>query len=199
MNKNPSKNQKRSNKSQIDRFVTSPNMGDIIRKRMTIANGSIATTAGGIIALATFSSALVQSAPASEWASFAARYQQFRVLAMRFKGEPSLKVNAVNTATNHLLLAVYSGDFIGTQVPATAAQVFSDENAKQTSAGNELIITASAQRNPNAMLWNPTNAALPAANAIGVALASNTTAIGPGSLSAFQYVLEFQVEFRGSQ
>jgi hypothetical protein len=188
----------KKNSSKIDRFYNSPNMGDIIRKRMTIPTVSVSSTAGNIIAVTTYSSSLVQSQPASEWASFAARYQQYRVLAMRFSG-----VSLQNTNTTQVspqgLDAIYSGDFIGTSVPTTAAQVLSDENAKLSASYRDLIVSASNHRNPNSMLWNPTSAAIPAANAFGVALCSATTASLPASLVIYAAIIEFQVEFRGSQ
>jgi len=169
--------------------------GDIITKRMTIPNGTVVATAGSVVAVTTYSCGLVQSNPASEWASFAARYQQFRVQGMKMT---LLAILPVNTAANTMCEMYYS-DFIGTALPTTVAQVLSDENGVVKSSGKDHVITVSWARNPNAKLWNPTSAALPAANAFGVALCSSTYAGFPAAGTVFTYSLEFLIELRGSQ
>lgn len=173
-------------------------LGDIILKRMTIPNGSLSTTAGGIVAVTTFSNSLVQSTPATEFASFAARYQQFRIKSFAIRSVPTFPVNSGMTAiTGHN--ALYVSDFLGSAVPATAAQILADERCVVNSTARNWIFTVTSKRNPNALLWNPTSAAIPVANQMSIALASSTTATMP--VSAIIGILDFEwiVELRGAQ
>lgn len=174
--------------------------GDIILKKMTLSSQSIATTAGSIIAVTTsVTSSLVQSAPAAEWASFAARYQQYRVKSVRIRCSPcfpACSTPAVGTGHSQL----YVSDYIGTGAPTSAAQVLSDESSSCHSTSKSVSYTASSRRNPNALLWNPTTAAIPAANQFGISWASSTVATMMAAATPyFSYDVEWVVEFRGSQ
>jgi len=174
--------------------------GDTITKKLTFPLGEIDTTAGGIIALNTsVTSAAVQSEPATEWASFAARYQQFRVKSTRLIMEPAFPASGSPTAAIASHKALYVSDYIGTAAPGSAAQVLSDERAIVTSTARRVNFTTTWARNPNARLWNPTFAALPAANSMGIAFASDVTGNGPASTVMYTTVVEWIVEFRGSQ
>jgi hypothetical protein len=190
-------------KTKPRRKMAPSSAGDIIVKRMTLPSttaNTVSSTAGSIVALDTATSAaVVQSAPATEWASFAARYQQFRVRSVRLILEPvnTVSYQATGVTVNHSSL--YSGDYIGTSVPGSAAQVFSDEKARLTNTSKRLSYTVDWSRNPNAKLWNPTNAALPPANNFGIAFASSAAAELAVSYPYFTRSVEWVVEFRGSQ
>lgn len=172
--------------------------GDMLTKRMTISSNTIPTTAGGIIAVATYSNGTVQSNPATEWASFAARYQQFRVKSFTIRFLPVFPVNTGMTATTgHSSL--YVSDFIGTALPGSAAQVLADERSRVFSTSKSWSYTVTSRRNPNALLWNPTSAALPAANSMSIAFASSTVATMPVSQTMGQIDFEFIIELRGAQ
>jgi len=196
----------RSSKKQSRRGSNIPRQigaGDVILKRMTLGSQSVSTTAGSIIAVTTsVTSSLVQSAPAAEWASFAARYQQYRVKSVKIRVLPIFPVNnggaglAPNTGHSQL----YVGDYIGSSTPATAAQVLSDEGALCHSTSKPWSFTATSRRNPNALLWNPTSASVPTANQFGICWASSTVATAmAGSTPYLVYDVEWIVEFRGSQ
>jgi hypothetical protein len=177
--------------------------GDQIVKKLTLPSQIQSTTAGAIIPLTTgITSSFVQSNPATEWASFAARYQQFRVRQVRVRMMPVFPVNsgvaglAVNTGHSQM----YVADYIGASLPASAAQVLSDERATVVSTAKGFSFVSTWNKNPNAKLWNPTGAAIPAANLFGIAWASNTNAtLMAASLPYFAYDVEWIVEFRGSQ
>jgi len=177
--------------------------GDQIVKKLTLPSLIVSTSAGAILALNTATtSSLVQSNPATEWASFAARYQQYRVRQVRVRMMPVFPVNqggaglGVNTGHSQL----YVADYIGASVPASAAQVLSDERAVVVSTAKGFTFVSTWTKNPNAKLWNPTGAAIPAANVFGIAWASNTNAtLMTASVPYFAYDVEWIVEFRGSQ
>jgi len=162
---------------------------------MSFPVGTISSSAGGAIAVDTaLSSSYVQSAAATQWASFAARYQQYRVRAVKvtFKAK-----NPVQSATV-IHGNIFFSDFIGSSTPSSAAQVLADERAKVFDTYSDIMYEADWSRNPNSRLWNPTSAAVPTANLFGVAFAS-----GPGALSVsigyFECTVEWLVELRGAQ
>ncbi len=170
--------------------------GDIVVKRMTIPNQTIVTTAGAIVALVSIDSSSVQANPASEWASFAARYQQYRVRGMSVIAHPVYPVNTATVGHSQIFFA----DYLGAAAPASAAQVLSDERAVVFSTCRPITFLADWGRNPNARLWNPTSAAIPAANRIGISYASSTVAgLLLATATYYVFVIEFIVELRGSQ
>jgi hypothetical protein len=169
--------------------------GDQIVKRMTLPNFTLVTGAGTVIPVTSITSSEVQSSPASEWASFAARYQQYRVRAIRIRGKATQPVQTA-TVTHGIL---YRGDYIGSSVPGTAAQVLSDENVKEVATCRDFSDVVTWSGIPDAKLWNPTTAAIPAANQFAWVCAS---AVVPALLTGTTYYavsVEWEVEFRGSQ
>jgi len=169
--------------------------GDQIVKRMTYSGASLATGAGTAVAVSNFTSGECQSLPATEWASFAARYQQYRVRALRVRGKA---INPVQTATiTHSVL--YRGDYIGTSIPGSAAQVLSDENVQESCTCKDFSDVVTWARNPNARLWNPTSALIPAANQFAWVCASAPTPALTTATTYYAVVVEWEVEFRGSQ
>lgn len=169
--------------------------GDQIVKRMTFPNFSLPTGAGTVIPVTSITSSEVQSIPASEWASFAARYQQYRVRAIRLRGKAVLPIQSATV--NHGVL--YRGDYIGASVPSTLAQVLSDENVKEVATCRDFTDIVTWGRNPNAKLWNPTSAAIPAANQFAWVCASASTPALTTATTYYGVVIEWEVEFRGSQ
>jgi hypothetical protein len=94
---------------------------------------------------------------------------------------------------------MYVGDYIGTSVPATAAQILSDERGVISVSFRPIRYTVTWDRNPNAKLWDPTSAAPPAANVYGIAFSSSTIGSMSATLGYYMKAVEFIVEFRGSQ
>jgi len=168
--------------------------GDIIVKRMTIPL-TISSTAGGVIAITSWSSTAVQTFAATEWSSFAARYQQYRVRKIHLVVEPCRPVQDTTGSCSELLCA----DFIGTSTPSSAAQVVSDERVRSNSTARPVRHVVTWGRNPNAKLWNPTSAAIPAANTFSLVFCSPTSPSLGVSLTIMTGYLEFEVELRGSQ
>jgi len=169
--------------------------GDQIVKRMTVPLGAYATGAGTALPVLTVASSLVSIFPATEWASFAARYQQYRVRAIRVTGKAT---QPVQTATvSHT--ALYRGDYLGSATPTTSAQVLSDENVKIVDTNKDFRDIVTWVRNPNAKLWNPTSAAIPGQNVFSWVAASEVSPPLTTATTYYAIVAEFEVEFRGSQ
>lgn len=189
----------RSRKNQSIRREASE--GDVIVKKLTLPSQSISTTAGAIIAVTTtVTSGLVQSNPATEWASFAARYQQYRVRKVRVRMMPVFPGSGNVAAGSTCAGQLYVSDYIGSSAPTSAAQVLSDEGSRVFSTSKVVNYVTTWARNPNAKLWNPTSAVVPTANEYGVAWASSTVATAmAASQLYFSYDVEWTVEFRGSQ
>jgi hypothetical protein len=196
--KSMSKRSKRSVRdSDVVRFarVNRPLVpaGDMITKRLTYSN-VLSSNGAAAIPVTTYTTASVQSIPAAEWASFAARYQQFRVRAISLTLMP---YNNYNTASAGYMVCLAIGDYLGSSVPGSNTQLISDENTVFRIADKVIVHTVTWARNPNAKLWNPTSAALPTANNYAIAVAS-LNAIN-SSTGYFTYVVEWDVEFRGAQ
>jgi len=193
-NKNQSFSGKSSRNSSKKAF-TDRNAGDQVTKRMTSGGSVLATGAGTVIPVTTITSSAVQSTPAAEWVSFAARYQQYRVRAIRVIGKATFPVNQAGVA----LSALYRADYIGSAVPGTNTQVLSDEQCKISATCHDFSDVVTWARNPNAKLWNPTSAAIPAANQFAWVCASPTLPALTTALTYFSLTIEYEVEFRGSQ
>jgi hypothetical protein len=170
-------------------------IGDVICKRMTFpATGQATASAAGVYVInVTYTSGLVQSQPATEFASFASRYQQYRVREVKLIFTP---IATVNDAT-HFCGRIFVADYIGSASPGSAPQLLADESCALHTNMRGFSFTTTWARNPNAKLWNPTSAVIPTANVFGVAIGS------PNDFQANQplgYItLEWLVEFRGSQ
>jgi hypothetical protein len=184
----------RRQKTPVGAFSMS-NAGDQIVKRMSSSNSVLATGAGTVIAVTSVSSTNCQVIPAAEWASFAARYQQYRVRAMRITGKATQPVQSATLS--HSVL--YRGDTIGSSTPATLAQVLSDENVKTVTTCRDFRDIVTWKRNPNAKLWNPTSAAIPVQNTFEWVCASASTPALTTATTYYALVVEWEVEFKGSQ
>jgi hypothetical protein len=172
--------------------------GDLITKRLT-HNDSYSTT-NAVLTLQTISTSNVESDPATEWSSFAARYQQYRVKAL------SVTVYMLDPVGYAATPFVFS-DYIGTATPSSATQILSDERSVIRAPGGQqgstmFVYETDWSRNPNAKLWNPTSAAVPSANVYGIAFASHPLAsatTGGSAVLHFITTTAWLVEFRGSQ
>jgi len=124
--------------------------GDVIVKRLTLPGVLLNTVVGtGVIGVGTFNSGECQSAPASEFASFAARYQQYRVRSLKLVGK-AMHPTCDAVVSQHSCL--YLSDFIGSSAPSTAAQVLSDEGSRQVETCKDFTFSTTWARNPNAKL-----------------------------------------------
>jgi len=189
------KSQGKRNKLRFSKSFAVADAGDQIVKRLTLQSTVLATGAGTTLGINAVSSGGCQSLPAAEFASFAARYQQYRVRAIRVTGKA---INPVQTATTfHGVL--YRGDYIGASNPATAAQVFSDEKVKSCATCKDFKDVVTWDRNPNAKLWNPTSAIIPTPNLFTWVAASAPTPALTTALTYYALAIEWEVEFRGSQ
>jgi hypothetical protein len=169
--------------------------GDQIVKRLTLTGQVLASGAGTVLPVTEYKTADVQSASAAEWASFAARYQQYRIRAIRVRGKAVLPVQSATAA--HSVL--YMGDYIGSSTPATAAQVYSDENVREVTTNKDFSYVATWRKNPNAKLWNPTASTIPSANEFSIVVASPATPPVTTATTYYAITEEWEVEFKGSQ
>jgi methyl coenzyme M reductase beta subunit len=94
---------------------------------------------------------------------------------------------------------LYRGDFIGTATPSSAIQVLSDEAVKLAGTHADFKDVVTWKRNPNARLWNPTTAAIPGANQFSWVCASPAAPPLSTATTYYAVVVEWEVEFRGSQ
>jgi len=174
------------------RQVLASGAGDIIVKRMTIPLA--AQPSGGVIPIQTLSS---NPTTATEWSSFAARYQQFRVRRIILVYKALTKYNAAASANLHDTIAV--GEFLGTSVPTTYAQIVSDEKGQVFGTNQDIRFEADWSRNPNAKLWAPTSATLPSQNRFAIVYGSGGNVVLNNGVVYYAGVQYIDVELRGAQ
>lgn len=177
-------------------FASKRKVGDIVEKRFTLPATVLATGAGTTIPVTSITSAQVQSTPATEWSSFAARYQQYRVKSLKVIGKA---INPVQSATiSHSTL--YMGDYISnSSAPASAAQVLADESIKIVGTDEDFTYLITWSGNPNAKLWTATVGTPAGANQYAFVCASPATPPLTTATTYYSLVVEWIVEFRGSQ
>lgn len=168
--------------------------GGSIVKRMT-AVVAVATTAGGVVSLQLSSTSV--NSTASEWASFAARYIDYRVLKMKVSYLPIRVVNTQNGATALSLVpgGVVAADPSGSAFPTTLATGWVLEASKlhQLSKSWSYAVRASQEEH---MIFNPTSASIPAANRFAIV---GIFGGGDASTTYGNFFYEWWTEFRGSQ
>jgi hypothetical protein len=172
---------------------------DNLVKRMTVGSQVLTTSAFGIIPVTTnLQSDQCSQFPSTEWASYAARFQQYRVRRMRLHFDPCLNVNSVaGVASLNLLSVLYFSDFDSTSIPTSAAQIIADANFRKYSTAKSFTYTTTWEKNPNAKLWSPTNAAIPALSRFGVAFCSHTNVnLLPINTIIYTYLMDFEVELQ---
>jgi hypothetical protein len=165
--------------------------GDTIRKRMTY---TVNITSGGAGSFsAQFTSASPFSLPANEFGSFSARYVDYRVLKISVMYVPFFPIQTATAAHDALLMAE---DPSGALTPTTLVPFFSIKRCAVGATFRVMKFSAKASEEEH-LLWNPTSAAIPAANRFAVLVAAGnllTNATGYG-----RFFVHFDVELRGSQ
>jgi len=171
-------------------------------ERVTLPT-TLSTSAGGFIPATQITSDGCRGA--TEWASFAARYTQFRVKSMRIRLIPIVDATTAVTAgggavTPHptgLCFAQYAeglgyGNYAG---------VYAGAGAKLFNGSERIIEYAFDWRgNPDAKLFSATNAAIPTSQIFGVQF--QDSGVAPASaVSTVYYRLytDWEVEFKFSQ
>lgn len=185
--------------NQLDPFLRNSRvgpLGDIVTKRLTLLNGTnLATNGSGFVPVTNYAAGDCQSA--TEWSSFAARYQQFRVKALRITLTPLFPKSQFGSSGPHLTMV--ASDASGGSYPSTPSQVFSDERARLFSTDTRIVFETTWSRNPNASLWNVTSGAMPIANNYSVAVASSAQVATSLTSNIMSVSEEWIVEFKGSQ
>lgn len=168
--------------------------GDIVTKRITYSTTATFAALGSVTGISS------QNAKASgvEWSSFAARYQAFRVKSMRLSFIANCPVQEINgSSINHGVL--FCGDTLVSNAPGSIQQILSDERSVVHPTWKCFTFTASWLRNPNARLWNTVTSAIPAANQYQIVFGSPDTYTASTSVQCYDIIVEYDVEFRGSQ
>lgn len=177
------------------RQATKTGMGMQVVKRMTY-NTACTTAAGGALAFTLDSSAV--NASATEWSSYSARYLDYRVLRMVVTFVPYYVSNgAVGTAYEKFTGVLVAYDPSATFSIASIAAVWALEKCQIKPITKQWSATFQATEREH-MLYNPTNAVIPAANRFRAVFATPGSILtGPATYGTF-YV-EWIVEFRGAQ
>jgi len=195
MRKNNKKQRKqlRPNRIRTLEFKT-----DSLVRRMTTSR-IVSTGATGIVAVTTdLQSDYCQSLPSTEFASYAARFGQYRCIAMTLRVFPCIPspTGGINLSAG----ALYFCDFIATTIPTLAINVLSDRGSKVFSSAQKFTYRVSGGKYANTKLWTPTSTAIPAANRFGIAYCSNASIqIMPITTQLLTMIVEHEIEFSQAQ
>lgn len=172
--------------------------GSSLVKRITYTSAATSNASGvlSVTGIAQFNSTNVQNL-GTEWASFAARFVEYRVLKIKVTFIPLYSANTQNAATKVLAggAAVVASDPSGAAAPASLAAAYSLESSKLHQFHSAWKHQMSACETDH-LLFNPTSASIPAANRYSIVL------YGAGLDASTQYgqfFVEWITEFRGSQ
>lgn len=172
--------------------LTSPNV--LYRRVMTIAESTISTSAGGVIAAAgVTSTASVTSC--ADWASCANMYSSYRVRRIKVVAMPFYPVNTTAVTVPALAWVV---PFYGALYPSTAAGFADSSGMKIVSGYKEWVFTCNnlkGDRDLDSKLWTPTNATIPTTEQYGIAIMGNAVA-STASTPVWRYTAFFEIEFK---
>jgi hypothetical protein len=197
MRKNNKKQRKQQTRNKSGKIRSLEYRSDTLVRRMSTTR-LVSTTAGSIVAVTTdIQSDFCFSFPSTEWASYAARFGQYRTIAMTVTFFPcdTTPPGGVNTSASMFIVS----DFIVTTVPTTVSGLIADRSSKCVSTTRQFKYKSTWNRFPNARLWTPTSTAIPAANRYGIAYAtySNATVLTPAA-PLYVVLIEHEVEFSES-
>lgn len=178
------------------RVQTNPNVirrfefkTETLVRRLTTVNGSISTGVTGLIAPGNIASAGVTGT--NEWASYAARFTNYRVRSIEVQGRPNLPVNTTAIGMTQM----YICPFVGGAVPVLAATIWSNPEAKffgtHKSFGIKTIIPKIML---DAKLFTSVSAAIPAGDQFGLAFIGSTST-GAVSTPMWQTSAIWEAEF----
>jgi len=150
----------------------------------------------GAIIGASMSSQGVTSA--TEFASMAARYQEYRVLAMRVRWRPRFCQSAESAGLTVAESGVPLGCTFVVTAPSTVAGVVASEGFKTTSnISKALEMEVAWEVNPNAKLWTNNSIAVPLAQSFGITIRHAN--LCPATLNGQTVVdifIEYDVQWR---
>jgi len=172
----------------------------ITRRICTFAGGTISTTAGNLLALNTCSNDTVRTIGSPEFASYSARFMEFRVRRVTNRYMPTWAFsNVFGNDASHNHGVVYAGTFYGGAAPANGQGLLSSTGGKACTSCKEIVIQADWNQFPNGKLWTPIGSAINAANVYGVGICGPVLASSTfvASTDYFNVVNEWDVEFCG--
>jgi hypothetical protein len=160
-------------------------------RKLSPAEGTISTSAGGTVAVGTIcASTLVSSTP--DFASCAGIYQLYRVRAMVIECFPNYLVNT--TAVTLPPFLVVSPHFNGNSVISLQGHLDAS-GSKKVVANKPWTMTTAWAGDPEAHFWTPVSAAVPAAEGYGITVigSAQTSTV---SLAIMRTVVNYIVEFK---
>jgi hypothetical protein len=189
----------KSGKPRKQRWTNLTNLpsraGASVVRRLSYAPGAIAANGAGLTTVKISSATFIANAP--EWASFVARYTEYRFLSIRiFPTEPPVSTLTTVSVSGIVCVGTDRSGQLG--APASQAVVWGLQSPK-------LLVYDSTQHNPPSYearaidLEDQNFQASSTAGSNLPAFAINFTHNGPVSANNIQYLAEAMVEFKGMQ
>jgi hypothetical protein len=184
---------KRSKRQGVDRPLSNQ---QVFRKVFYIA-GTISADGSGNIGGVNFTSDLVRSTPAPDWASFVTFFSLFRVIRMKFNWSPVV-CPANNTLNNGLIYvagtaaavnpsSTVASDTYNFYRPKVSLALIFDRPVTYSVTGRDV--------NPESLVYSSTVTAIPTSDLFGISMRANGLL---ASALYYDYDIEFEVEFKTS-
>ncbi len=198
----PSNSRRRKTKAkvsedqQVARLYRNIHQEKVIYERWVAGNeASIATSAGGVVALATLANAAVISS-ASDFASLAVLYTAYRCKAIRVELFPQNTVPYYNGTTNIQMPAVAAVfPWTSNSVPTTFQQALDVTGMKLVSGYSHAVIQTSWKGDPDAHLWTGTGSAIGSSEQFGISIIG-TALTSTATATVWRVIPQYLVQFR---
>ncbi len=186
----------RDEQQMISRLYKNVKNTKVIYERwVSNSEGTLSTSAGGVLALSTMANtATINASP--DFASLATLYTAYRCKAVRVTWKPFYPVPVYNGAaviTVPSLIAVFP--WTSNNVPTTLAQAQDVTGVKFSSGYEGGFIQTSYRGDPDAHLWTGTGSAIGSNEQFGISCIGTATA-STASTVVWKIVPEYLVEFR---
>jgi hypothetical protein len=157
---------------------------------------TIASTAGGVIALSAYASFQAQSFPAADWANISNEFDVYRVRQMRVHLFPATTNSTATTGPYQSCIAL--SRWWGT-VPTSWTGMASDPGFVAFSTLEEAEMENNWLSFPDAQQWVPVASTIPTGDSFGIALITPTGAAATAVSSViFTALVQWTVEFQGT-
>jgi hypothetical protein len=178
----------RAPKFPMTRYIN--NLNHIQRTMRTF--GQIATTAGGLVGLASIQSSQVTSC--NDWTNAAQEFQMYRVRAIRLKLFPA--TTSSNSPTTYQLAVLFGRWW--QIVPTTLTGMSSDPGAEVFSTLQEATFYTTNAGNIDGQEFTPVGTTITNPCLFGLTFVQINAVVGIVSSYMWHYTSEFLVEFKGT-
>lgn len=185
----------RSNRS-MKMYKHIQDMKNVFRVLRTF--GTVNVSAGGIVTLTTISTSSVTSNP--DWSNIAQEFQRYRVRGFKVFLKATHPTSAAHSGADDYPLGVLLVSRYWERPPSALGNITQAHNMLALSSGHDAMLETNYLGFLDGQLWTDTSGSIPAAQAYGFGYcSSNANTLFEASSFAFNYIIEFDIEFQSPQ